>query len=400
MQAKYDIIIVGGGMAGSCLALALASTSLRIAVIEAAPLSRKQNDDAGKRAIALSWGSRCLLKQLNVWNKLQEAAAIAIKQIHISDQGCFGKTRLSAAEQKVDALGYVVEAVKIEAALSEKLATLNVDMICPAELLAYTVNSEGVEVTIKQSDGESSLFCQLIVGADGGQSVVASLAGLERCEQAYNQQAITALIQTESEQQHIAYERFTAEGPIAMLPHVTGAYSLVWAMPPTQAKAIMSLSNEAFASTLQAGFGHWLGALSIDGPRQCFPLNLSYVRHPISDRVVLIGNAAQQLHPIAGQGFNLGLRDAALLADVVRAKWGEVAVNEILEAYAERRKVDKHLVVGFTDKLVKTFSTSHGGVSFMRNSGLLLIDKLPVLKNQLAKQAMGLATRLARLKKG
>ncbi len=396
MQAKYDIIIVGGGMAGSCLALALANTSLHIAVIEAAAPSRKENDDAGKRAIALSWGSRCLLKQLNVWSELQ-TAAVAIKQIHISDQGCFGKTRLSAAEQKVDALGYVVDAMTIEAALSEKLASLNVDMICPAELLDYTVNPEGVEVAIKQGADERTLFCQLIVGADGGQSMVADMAGLERREQAYNQQAITALIQTQSEQQHIAYERFTPEGPIAMLPHVTGAYSMVWAMPPAQAKEIMTLSNEAFASKLQAKFGQWLGALRADGSRQCFSLNLSYVRHPIADRVVLIGNAAQQLHPIAGQGFNLGLRDAALLADVVRTAWGSVAVNEVLKVYAARRKADKRLVVGFTDTLVKTFSTSHRGVSFMRNSGLLLIDKLPVLKNQLARQAMGMASRLARL---
>lgn len=392
----YDVIIVGGGMVGGCLALALRQSSLRVAVIEARPADDKQ-DDAGKRAIALSWGSRCLLEQLGLWSKLQPEA-VPIEQIHVSDKGHFGKTRLSATSQSVDALGYVVAAEKIEAAVEADLAAADFDLYCPAELRGYQVKDDVVQLEIDCQEGRKYVSCYLLVGADGGSSSVRELGCFDVQQKPYRQQAVTALLRVESEPQGVAYERFTDEGPIAMLPHTDGNYSLVWTLPSELAQQVIRLPKEEFEDRLQQRFGQWLGGLSLLGACQSFPLNLSYVTQSYASRVVLIGNAAHQLHPVAGQGFNLGLRDAAMLADVLMAPPQDIGSDLLLEKYAEQRQADQALVIGFTDNVVKLFSTSNGLLSTIRNSGLLLMDKWPLLKNKFAQQTMGLATRLPRLK--
>jgi len=393
----YDVIIVGGGMVGGCLALALRQSSLRVAVIEARQADVKQDDDAGKRAIALSWGSRCLLDQLGLWSSLQ-AEAVPIEHIHVSDKGHFGKTRLSAASQSVDALGYVVAAEKIEAAVDAGLAAAGFDLFCPAKTRHHQVEDDVVQLEIEHQEGRKHLSCHLLVGADGGASSVRELGCFDVRQKPYQQHAVTALLRVESEQRGVAYERFTDEGPIAMLPHFDDNYSLVWTMPSELAEQVMSLSAEEFESRLQQRFGQWLGGLSLLGTCQSFPLSLSYVTQSYAPRVVLIGNAAHQLHPVAGQGFNLGLRDAAMLADVLMAAPQDIGSDPVLEEYAAQRQADQALVIGFTDNVVKLFSSNNGALSAIRNSGLLLMDKWPLLKNQFAQQTMGLAARLPRLK--
>jgi len=393
----YDVVIVGGGMVGGCLALALCQSSLRVAIIEAKPLVSAVSDDAGKRAIALSWGSRCLLEQLDLWGALQESS-VAIEHIHVSDKGHFGKTRLSAESQSVDALGYVVAAEQIESTVNAGLAKVQVDIFCPAELLGYQVVDDLVQVTVLHQEKEQQISCRLLVGADGGSSAVREQGCFELREQSYQQRAITAQLGVESDQRHIAYERFTAEGPIAMLPHFNNTYSLVWTMPTELAKQVLQLPEKEFIAKLQQQFGQWLGELSLLGDCQSFPLSLSYVPQTVADRVVLIGNAAHQLHPVAGQGFNLGLRDAATLADVLMSAQDDVGADEVLALYADQRQFDQSLIVGFTDKIVKIFSTDNSVFSVLRNSGLLLMDKCPTLKNQFAQQTMGLVSRLPRIK--
>lgn len=399
MALDYDVVIIGSGMVGGCLGLALSQTSLRVAIVEARPFVEKQADDAGKRAIALSWGSRCILEQLNLWQQIKDCAK-PIRHIHVSDKGAFGKTRLSAKKQHVDALGYVVEAVKIETIVSNNLLASTVDIMCPATLVDYTVNDKNVGVTIELDGKEQTVSCKLLVGADGGLSEVRQLGGFELKEYPYDQQAITSLIKVESDQYDVAYERFTSEGPIAMLPHFDGLYLLVWTMPSTLAEQVKQLSEDAFLERLQSRFGQWLGELSISGACQIFPLSLSHVPNPVSSRVVLIGNAAHQLHPVAGQGFNLGLRDAALLADTLMTAGKDVGVEDVLESYARQRKTDQALITGFTDSVIKLFSTDNALLSVLRNSGLLMLDKVPMLKNQFARQTMGLGSRFARLKTG
>lgn len=397
MQTDYDVIIIGSGMVGGCLGLALSQTSLRIAIVEARPFAEKQADSAGKRAIALSWGSRCILEQLNIWQQINDNA-MPIRHIHVSDKGHFGKARLSAKAQQVDALGYVVEAAKIESVVSTNLSNTNVDILCPAILSDYEIHDTRAEVTISLDGREKKLYCHLLVGADGGLSKVRQLGSFELKEYLYDQQAITALIGAESDECEVAYERFTAEGPMAMLPHFEGLYSLVWTMPSDKAQQVKEMSKEAFLERLQSRFGQWLGELSLSGACQIFPLSLSHVPKNISDRVVLIGNAAHQLHPVAGQGFNLGLRDAAMLADVLISAPQDADVEELLESYARQRKTDQMLITGFTDSVIKLFSTDNAMLSIIRNSGLLMLDKVPMLKDQFAEQTMGLGSRFARLK--
>ena len=397
MVLDYDVIIIGSGMVGGCLGLALSQTTLRVGIVEAKPVLEKQTDDAGKRAIALSWGSRCILKQLNLWQEISDCAK-PIRHIHVSDKGAFGKTRLSAKKQQVDALGYVVDAVQIETIVSTNLLASSVDIICPAMLVDYAVEGEKVAVTVNLEGKEQVLSCRLLVGADGGLSRVRQLGEFDLKEYPYEQQAITSLLQVESDQHDIAYERFTSEGPIAMLPHTNGLYSLVWTMPSALVEQVTQLSEEAFLQRLQSRFGQWLGELSLVGAYQVFPLSLLRVSKTISDRVVLIGNAAHQLHPVAGQGFNLGLRDAVLLADTLMSTDEDVGVEEVLKAYENQRKIDQALVTGFTDSVIKLFSTNNAILSLLRNSGLMMLDKVPMLKNQFARQTMGLGSRFARLK--
>jgi len=393
----YDVVIVGGGMVGGCLALALSRSALRVAIIEAQSLDSTVNNDAGKRAIALSWGSRCLLDQLGIWDVLQ-TSSVPIEHIHVSDKGHFGKTRLSAKSQSVDALGYVVAAEQIELVVNAALVKAKVDVFSPAELLEYQVTDDVVNVSIQHQAKEQKISCRLLVGADGGSSVVRKQGCFELREQTYQQQAITAQLRVESDQRHIAYERFTAEGPLAMLPHFDGTYSLVWTMPTALAQQVIQLPEKEFIAKLQQQFGYWLGELALLGSCQSFPLSLSYVPETVANRVVLIGNAAHQLHPVAGQGFNLGLRDAATLADVLMSAEAGAGADETLALYAKQREFDQSLVVGFTDKIVKIFSTDNSVFSVLRNSGLLLMDKVPMLKNQFAQQTMGLASRLPRIK--
>jgi 2-octaprenyl-6-methoxyphenol hydroxylase len=393
----YDVIIIGGGMVGGSLALALSHSSLRVAIIEAKGPVEKKSDSSGKRAIALSWGSRCILEQLNIWQQIDELA-MPIKHIHVSDKGHFGKTRLSAKTQQVDALGYVVEATQIESVIADSLEAAKIDILCPANLTSYAVGEHGADVIITLDDEEKRLSCKLLVGADGGLSQVRQQGNFELKEYAYGQQAITGLIKVESDTHDVAYERFTSEGPIAMLPHFDGLYSLVWTMPSELAQDVMNLPEDEFLNRLQSRFGQWLGELALSGQRQTFPLNLAYVPESTANRVVLIGNAAHQLHPVAGQGFNLGLRDAAILADVLMTEQQDVGKPEVMETYAQRRKTDQALITGFTDNVIKLFSTDNAVLSVVRNSGLLMLDKVPLLKNQFARQTMGLGSRLARLK--
>ncbi len=395
MSHDYDVIIVGGGMVGGCLGLALSQSSLRVAIVEAREFSEKQSDSAGKRAIALSWGSRCILQQLGIWQQVNDAA-MAIEHIHVSDKGHFGKTRLSADSQNVDALGYVVEATEIEAVVAGSLKQSNIDRLCPASLLDYVVHDDSADVTISLDGNEKTLSCKLLVGADGGLSKVRECGIFELKEYSYEQHAIAGLIKVESDVHDVAYERFTSEGPIAMLPHFDGLYSLVWTMPSALAQAVMQLAEDEFLDRLQSRFGQWLGELSLSGKCQTFPLSLSHVPDNTAERVVLIGNAAHQLHPVAGQGFNLGLRDAAILADALMSKND---IGKVLEAYAKHRQLDQALITGFTDNVIKLFSTDSALFSVVRNSGLLMLDNIPLMKNQFARQTMGLGSRLARLKK-
>ena len=399
MQHDYDILIVGGGLAGNCLALALKDSGLRIALIEASTREQLHNSPAGDRALALSAGTITNLQALNVWKGVEDVAT-AIKGIHISDRGHFGKARLSAKKQGVNALGYVISARDIEGQVAELVEQAGIEQICPARVVGLMSGPESVNVSLKK-DGESiNLSARLLVGADGGQSSVRSLLEIPQQVTDYGQTALVTTVKSSLPHNNVAYERFTESGPLAMLPAGKEECSVVWTRTNEEAEDLITSSEEYFLAQLQQCFGYTLGELSLAAPRRAFPLKLIRAESMISGRVVIIGNAVHQLHPVAGQGFNLGIRDVMQLAEMIiqqQQKNADVGDSKFLNQYAESRQKDHDQTIGFTDKVVKIFSTDWLPVAAARSISLAVMDHIPFAKSVLAKHAMGLSGRLPRV---
>lgn len=398
MQHDYDILIVGGGLAGNCLALALKDSGLRLAVIEASTREQLQNSPAGDRALALSAGTVKLLQAINAWDGV-ETAATAIKDIHISDRGHFGKARLSAKKQGVDALGYVISARDIEGYVAKRVEQAGIAQICPARVVGLMSGLETVNVSLKQNEQSINLSAKLLVGADGGQSSVRKLLEISQQVTEYGQTALVTTIKSSLPHNNVAYERFTKSGPLAMLP-VNEECSVVWTRSHEEAESLMSGSEADFIAQLQDCFGFQLGALTLSSPRRAFPLNLIRADNMVMGRAVIIGNAVHQLHPVAGQGFNLGMRDVAQLAEMLQTqqkKQGDIGDKTLLKYYAESRQKDHDHTIGFTDNVVKIFSSDWLPMAAVRSISLAVMDHIPAAKSVLAKHAMGLAGRMPRV---
>lgn len=399
MQQNVDLLIVGGGLAGNCLALALKDSGLRLLIVEANTRAQQQASPAGDRALALAAGTVTMLESLGIWQGISQEAT-AIKTIHISDQGHFGKTRLSARNEQVEALGYVISARDIEGHVAHLVSEANIELISPARLVGLMSGAEEVNASLKLAKEASTLSAKLLVGADGGMSSVRNLLEIPQTTSHYGQTALVTTVRTSLPNRHTAYERFTTSGPLALLP-VAGNYSsVVWTRTNEDAEALMSGSEDDFINELQQCFGYKLGSLSLAAPRRAFPLSLIRARQMVSGRAVIIGNAVHQLHPVAGQGFNLGLRDVVALAEMLieQVKQGkDIGADGFLKAYAEARQKDHDRTILFTDQLVRIFSNNRAALSAARNVGLTLLDHLPVAKSLLSRHAMGLAGRLPRL---
>jgi len=399
MQHDYDILIVGGGLAGNCLALALKDSGLRIAIIEASTREQLHNSPAGDRALALSAGTITNLQALNVWKGVEEVAT-AIKDIHISDRGHFGKARLSAKKQGVDALGYVISARDIEGQVAGLVEQAGIEQICPARIVGLMSGLESVNVSLKKDGKSINLSARLLVGADGGQSSVRSLLEIPQQVTEYGQTALVTTVKSSVPHNNVAYERFTESGPLAMLPASKEECSVVWTRANEEAEDLITSSEEDFLAQLQQFFGYTLGELSLTALRRAFPLTLIRAESMVSGRVVIIGNAVHQLHPVAGQGFNLGIRDVMQLAEMIiqqQQKNADVGDSKFLHQYAKSRQKDHDQTIGFTDKVVKIFSTDWLPVAAARSISLAVMDHIPFAKSVLAKHAMGLSGRLPRV---
>lgn len=409
MGCDYDILIVGGGMVGATMAYALSPLPLRIGVIEAVPFKSGGQPSYDDRAIALAYGSARIFESMGLWPKFASKIS-PIKKIHISDRGHFGAARIDSAEEKVDALGYVIESRVIGAVLADELPKLeNVELICPATVTNVELSAREARLSIERDGRQQQLTSKLLIAADGGHSVVRQLLDIPTRSWDYDQAAVIANITPERHHQGVAYERFTDTGPVAMLPNSyaeTGdpnRCSLVWTVRSGDEARLLGLSDNEFLAELQTRFGYRLGELEKVGHRNAYPLKLVRAKQQVRPRLALIGNAAHTLHPIAGQGFNLGQRDVAVLADVLAtavAEGEDIGAAEVMQRYTDWRYWDHKKVIGLTDGLARLFINPLAPVALARNIGLFTVDVMPPLKRLLSRQTLGLAGKLPRLAMG
>lgn len=400
---EWDVVIVGGGMVGASFALALRSTSLRVLLVESIPPDSASQPSFDERTTALGNGSRQIFETLGVWPELERDAA-PIRSIHVSDAGRFGVARLDAREQGVPAFGYVVPNRVIGRALWAALrAVPNLEIRVPAKLESATAVADGVLLEISSGGVTETVKAAVAVAADGAGSVLRASAGIAASVEDYAQVAIVVNAATDRPNNGEAFERFTASGPLAVLPVTGGGYAVVWAVKPDKAAALVALDEAAFAAELLSSFGWRAGRWTRIGRRNTYPLALSRADETVAGRIVLIGNAAQALHPVAGQGFNLGLRDAATLAEMLAAgahSDDPDRFEDLLKKFAAWRAEDRQGVTRFTDGLVKLFGNDTPGLGLVRNFGLLMFDLSPTAKRALSRVSWGFAGRMPRLARG
>lgn len=389
---QYDVVIAGGAMAGATLAIALNTLSnglLKIAVVEAVAPKLDQHPGYDARSIALSLGSANILRDIGIWPPMAEVAT-PISHIHVSDQGHAGIVHVDADEQAVDALGYVVELADAGAVLHKQLDELEpVSLFCPAVITDIKRSQAAVTLTLDQGDTISG---KLLVTADGALSACCEMLNMGRSEYDFEQIAVIANITTAEAHQGRAFERFTPYGPVALLPMSEGRSSLVWCIRPEEQYKVMEWSDEQFLTELQKAFGWRLGQLVKTGSRCAYPLLLRQSQRLISHRVAVVGNAAQTLHPIAGQGFNLGLRDVMTLAEEVARgleAGEEPGSASILSRYRQRRTPDREATINMTAGLVSLFANNSFPLIAGRNIGLMAMSLCDILKTPLVRRAMG-----------
>ncbi|MCW8829063.1 MAG: 2-octaprenyl-6-methoxyphenyl hydroxylase [Gammaproteobacteria bacterium] len=411
----YDILVIGGGMVGASLVHALRDSGLRIGLVEAVPLYNEGQPSYDARAIALSWGSRRIFEGMGVWQAMAQQTVTPIRAINVSDRGHFGATRLQAEEEGVEALGYVAEAAVIGRALGSGLAELpGVTIFCPATLTAIRIDEEAATVTLDQEGEQKILQARLVVAADGGRSTVREQLGAKTVRLGYGQTAVVASVISDRSHDNVAFERFTDSGPLALLPNIAPQWmagsehgdrrwSMVWTAREDQVDELLALDDAAFLERLQGRLGRRAGRLLAVTPRSAYPLGLQYVRDHVRPRLAFIGNAAHLIHPVGGQGFNLGLRDVAVLAEVLAQaahQGGDPGVLETLQGYARWRRGDYLRVMGVTDSLVRIFSNDFRTLVVARNAGMVAMDLMPPLRRLFTRQAMGVNGRQPRLALG
>jgi len=374
-----SVIVVGGGPVGATLALTLQTKGVPVTILEARVKGSAYQD---QRALALSYGSRRILEQLGVWQKLASKAT-AINKIHISQRGSIGRSLLKAQDHDLPALGYVLSYGVLAQALDEKLAEFSgVQIVYESEATHIEPAIETASVTFKHQSQVQQMASRLLVLADGGRSL-GDIPGMARETKVYGHDALVSKVKCELPHDNIAYERFTPMGPVALLPNGERDFSLVWTGKQAQVAEVMQLDDATFLSRLHEHFGDRVGRFVGVEKRLTFPLKLSYLNPVTAPHLVVIGNAAQTMHPVAGQGFNVGLRDAYELASIIAetnaADWGGLSM---LEAYQKGRKNDTKRGLMFTDFLVNLFSNDVAGISSMRGLGLGLFDLLGPIKSR------------------
>lgn len=393
----FDVAIVGGGLVGCSLAVALSAQQRRVALIEVAP-PRDESASWDERCIALNAGSRRILEQIGVWDALA-ADAEPILSTHISERGRFGTTRFTAEQAGLPALGYNTPLRAINAVLWRLARQAGVEVFCPAKLTGMEVLADHVWLQLGVGGQSRRIRARLVAAADGARSAVRDLLSLSADTHDYGQSAIVTAIRPKQPHAAVAYERFLATGPLAILPKPDDAQghacSLVWTVPTDRLAEFNALDDAAFLGRAAVQFGERLGAFQALGRRQSYPLSRVMSTQLRAPRTVFIGNAAQSLHPVAAQGFNLGLRDAATLAELLLDA-ADSGAEALLAEYESRRRQDRERVSTFTDRLVRTFSNDVPGLRGLRHLGLLFLDIETPAREAILRQNLGVGAVMPR----
>ena len=397
-----DVLIIGGGMVGVTLALLLArEPGLAITLVESisfpplepdAPLPYRPSFDA--RNTALSRRTVSTYRELGLWDDMQ-LHATPIHEIHVSERGHFGMSRLVAAEENVESFGQVIENAWMGLVLLRALRQCsNVTVRDGVTLTGIRVQESHVTAELKKGDESFTLSAPLLVAADGANSPCRELLGVNATTTPYDQVALVTTVATHLPHDHIAYERFTESGPMAVLPLPGNRRAVVWTLPAGTEQPLIDCSDDEFLAQLQVAFGKRAGRFVKTAKRFAYPLALTVAQTQTQPRAVILGNAAHTLHPVAGQGFNLCLRDCLALTERLvkrHREGGDIGEFSLLRDYENARIDDQHNVTSFSDRLVRGFSNNTPGLTLLRNVGMVTFDLLPAAKQALARYAMGLS---------
>ncbi|PSB52699.1 2-octaprenyl-6-methoxyphenyl hydroxylase [Chamaesiphon polymorphus CCALA 037] len=400
-QLDYDLAIVGGGIIGNTLAVALQNSGLRVVSIE----SQAQSISIAKsRAYVLSMLSGQIFEGLGVWEEVLPQIA-QFSQIQISDADYAGVVKMYPQDLGRSTLGYAASHEVLLTALQNKLrSAANITVMCPAQVVEVKYTPTGAEITIQTPDTETptKIRTSLVIAADGAKSSLRERAGIATAGWNYWQSCITATVTPAQPHQNVAYERFWYAGPIGVLPLADGRCQVVWTVPHQQAEELRDLPESEFLARLEHCTGGLLGKLELDSQRWLFPVKLMQSKNYIADRLALIGDAAHCCHPVAGQGMNLGIRDAAALAEILVAahQSGEdIGSKAVLQKYANWRKPENWVILAFTDFLDRMFSTSLLPIVIIRRFGLFLLDRIPGFKYLALRLMTGLAGKIPQVAK-
>jgi 2-octaprenyl-6-methoxyphenol hydroxylase len=405
MSASYDVVIGGGGLVGASLACALAPLGIKVALLEAVTFRSESQPSYDDRTLALSASSCRILEGLGVWASLK-GNATAIREIQIRELKRPGLVVMDPEELGQDRFGHVVEARVFGAAIMERLAALdNLDFICPATVTRVDSGEHEVSVDFAGEQGQQQIQAKLLVGADGAHSFIRESLGIAAEKYDYRQTAVICNITPEQDHRGRAFECFTRSGPFAVMPHVNGRCGLIWCVPPEDVDRMMEMPAEEFLQLAQQRFGNHLGRFLKIGKRSSYPLRLVRALEDVRPRAVILGNAAHAIHPVGAQGFNLGLRDVAVLAELLceesrkdnDADFGNI---NLLNRYSAWRKEDHSGTIAYSDGLARIYSNPTPLAGAIRTAGLLAHAFIPSLRRQLAVRSMGYRGRIPRLATG
>lgn len=400
---QCDVLIVGGGLVGSALAHALRALPLRVILAESHDVTTLEQPGFDARATALANGTRQILESLSLWKRIAPEAE-PISRIHVSERGRFGVARIAAREEGVEALGYTIENRCLGAALWEALRDCDAfQVISPARYIGMSQLTDAIQAHIEVEGVERRIDARVVVAADGARSSLRDSLGLEVRHDDYSQTAVIFNCRPSRPLRGLAIERFTPDGPVAVLPLPQQRAGIVWTVPSSSVEEMLQLDELSLCRRLDAELGGRLGPVERVGKRETFPLHRIRAQTLFAQRVVLLGSAAVNLHPVAGQGFNLAMRDIAWLAEVFadelmsEANGGDIGCNAVLDRYAQSRRRDQSGVAGLTHGLIRLFGFAAPGAGTLRGLGLFAFDSVPGAKRLFARYAMGRAGRAPRL---